>query len=308
MPQAITFPFLASVNDGVSLAYLRGLLGGAPSVYSEFCFDASSTGSEEIYPMLAGLRGLREWVGDRVVNGLSLSTFRIANKSFEETISVARPNLEDDKYGMLTPAAQELGQDAKDLPDLLTAALMKNGHTALTFDGQNFFDTAHPNYTSTGAGTTVPNYVTGSGPSWYLLDTSRPSIRGFIYQRRRPYVIVPKFSLTDPSVFFDNEYVWGVDGRSNAGYGLWHFAFRSDAALNLANLESARAQMASLRRPNGAPMGIGAARTLKLVVPTALYPLAKGYCENQFDPGQPSNLTPNTFRGMATALENNWLN
>ena len=307
MPQAITFPLLQSLNDAVSLAYLQGLLASGPSVYQQFCYDASSTGREEVYPMLAGLSGLREWVGDRVVKSLSVSTFSILNKTFEETISVKREDVEDDRFGLLTPAAQELSRNAAHLPDLLVASLMKNGHTALTYDGQNFFDTAHPNYTAAGAPTTVANYVAGAGPNWYLLDMSRPSLRGFIYQRRRPFVIVPKFSMTDPSVFFDNEYVWGVDGRSNAGYGLWHYAFMSGATLNLANLQSARTAMASLRRPDGAPMGIGAANSLLLVVPTALYPTAKAYAENEFDP-QASALTPNTIRGMIKAVENPWLN
>ncbi len=306
MPTVITFPTLQSVNDAVSLAYLQGLMGVGQPIYKRFAYDAPSTGRQEIYPMLSGLSGLREWVGDRVVKSLGLSTFTIANKTFEETIAVKREDIEDDRFGMLTPAAQEMARNAANLPDLLIAALMKAGHTTLTYDGHNFFDTAHPNYTSTGAPNTVANYVTGAGPSWYLLDVSR-TIRAFIYQTRRPYRIVPRFSMTDPVVFDNDEYVWGVDGRSNAGFGLWHYAYRSDTTLNLANLITARTTMASLRRPDGAPMGIAAANSLLLVVPTALYNTAKAYAENEFDP-LAGTLTPNTMRGMVTAIEDPWLN
>jgi phage major head subunit gpT-like protein len=305
----ITLPALQSLTESVSLAYLSGLLGVGPSIYRDFAYEAPSTGSEELYPLFAGLPGVREWIGDRVVHQLSISTFAIPNKTFEETISIARNQVEDDKLGLLTPQARELGTDAAVLPDLLIAQLMKNGHTALTYDGQNFFDTAHPNYTSTGAPTTVANYVSGAGPSWYLIDTSR-SVRSFIFQTRRPFKVVPKFSLTDPSVFFDNEFIWGIDGRCNAGYGLWHFAYRSDAALNLANLTAGRTMMASLRRPDGAPMGLAAGSSLKLVVPTALIGTALGYAGNEFDPNPVTagTLVPNTMRGLITPLEDRWLN
>jgi phage major head subunit gpT-like protein len=196
-----------------------------------------------------------------------------------------------------------MGQTAGRLPDLLIASLMKNGTSTIGIDNQNFFDAAHPNFTASGGVTTQPNYQAGSSPSWYLIDTSQV-LRPFIFQRRRPFVLTPRLSLTDPSVFDRNEFQWGTDGRCNAGYGLWQFAFRSDAQLNLANLEAARVTMANWRRPDGAPMGI---KPTTLMVPTALYPVARAYCENQFDP-LASALTPNTFQGLSKAVENPWLN
>lgn len=132
--------------------------------------------------------------------------------------------------------------------------------------------------------------------------------KAFIYQTRRPFKTVPKFSLTGPLVFFDNEYVWGVDGRCNAGYGLWQMAYRSDAPLNLASLIAARTQMAQLRRPNGTPLGIGM-RPLMLIVPPSLAPTAQGYATNDFDPNPAAAGTffPNTMKGKVEALENPWL-
>jgi len=43
------------------------------------------------------------------------------------------------------------------------------------------------------------------------------------------------------------------------------------------------------------------------MVPRALYATAKSYCNNEFDP-LAGTLTPNTFRGTATAVLNDWLN
>lgn len=300
----ITFPALASINDAVNLAF-NSQLYAAKTLYKEFTFDATSAGAAEVYPRLDMLTGLREWIGDRVVKSLSQETFTITNRTFEETIGIKREDIEDDRYGILTPVAQEMGQDAGRLPDLLIASLMKNGTSTLAYDGEDFFGASHPNYTSTGGATTVANYASGAGPSWYLIDGTRV-LKPFIFQNRRPFRLVAKFSLTDPSVFFDNEFVWGVDGRCNAGMGLWQLAYRSDATMNLANLIAARLAMATIRRPDGSPMGIGQ-NGLLLVVPTALYPTAVAYTQNEFDP-LAGTLTPNTFRGLARAIENPWLN
>jgi phage major head subunit gpT-like protein len=298
----ISFPALQSINDGVQMTF-NDQLYAADGIYKMFTYESNSVGDAEVYPRLDMIPGIREWVGERVVHSLTQSTFTIANKTFENTIAIRREQIEDDKFGLLTPIAAQMGQDAGRLPDRLIAGLMLNGHSTVGVDGQNFFDTAHSNFTATGGVTTISNYQAGSSTSWYLLDNSR-ILKPFIFQSRRPFKLVPKFSLTDPAVFYDNEFTWGVDGRCNAGYGLWQLGFRSDATLNLANLIAARSAMAAWRRPDGSPMGI---TPTILVVPSSLYPTARAYCENDYDPLLTSNLTPNTFKGLAKAVENRWL-
>ncbi|OYV40409.1 MAG: hypothetical protein B7Z80_04600 [Rhodospirillales bacterium 20-64-7] len=298
---------LQSLNNGVSTAYNTQLFA-AESIYKKFTYDAPSTGDAEVYPRLNMLPGLREWVGERVVNWLTMSTFTIANKTFENTIGVKRENLEDDKYGFLTQAAGEMGQAAGELADLLIAGLMNAGHTTIVSDNSNFFDTSHPNYNADGSNGTNINYQAGAGPSWYLLATKKV-LKPFIYQTRRPFVLRSLFDPNSQEVFYKNEFTWGTDGRSNAGYGLWYLAFRSDAALTVANLEAARAAMSQWRRPNGTPMGIVPDM---LVTGTTLGPTARSYCNNPFLPaGDPlatgTGTVNNTFQGLATAVENPWI-
>ena len=304
----ITFPALQSINDAVSLAY-NTQFWETQTIYDRFTFRAESTGAAEVYPGMDLLPGLRQWVGDRVVHSLSISTFSVTNLTFEETISIRRQDVEDDRFGILTPAAQQLGQNARHLPDLMVASLMKNGHSVPTYDGQNFFDLAHPNPNADGSPGTVANYQAGSGyPSWYLFDTTKV-IKPFIWQSRRPFQVIPKFSLEDPQVFWNQEYEWGVDGRGNAGYGLWQLSFMSTAQFTLANVLAARAAMASIRRPDGTPMGI---KPNLLVCGTALYPDARAYAENEFVPIDTNTgattLGPNPLRGLFSALEDEWLN
>ncbi len=303
----ITFPALQSLNEAVSLAYNTQFFE-AERVCDPFVFDATSTGAAEVYPRLDLIGGLREWLGDRVVEQLSVSTFTITNKWYEKTISVNRADIEDDRFGLLAPAAMQLGQNAAQLKDLLIAGLMKNGASSPTYDGQNFFSTAHPNPTSTGAPSTVANYQSGSNPIWFLLDTTR-IIKPWIWQTRRPFQIIPKFSMTDEQVFWNKEFEWGTDGRCNAGYGLWQTAFMSQAQMTIANVSAARTAMASIRRPDGTPMGI---KPNLLVCGTGLYPDARAYAENEFVPIDSTTgaatLAPNPLRGLFKALENVWLN
>ncbi len=308
----INFPALQSINDTVNLTF-NDQLSAATSRFARFTHDTTSAGAAEVYPRLNMLPGMREWTGDRVANSLSLAVFEIINRLFESTISVARTDIEDDKFNLLTEGGAALGETAGRLPDLLVAAAMKAGHTTICYDGQNFFDTAHPDFTSTGAPTTSPNYVTGSSTPWYLLDISNRQ-KSFVYQRRRPYQLIPKFSMMDPQVFWNKEFEWGVDGRSNAGYGIWQYAFMSLQPLTVENLLAARTQMANYHRPDGAPMGV---KGTLLVTPTVLYSVGKSLAEDQNIPSNLSNayvastsigLLANQARGMFEAYEDEWLN
>jgi phage major head subunit gpT-like protein len=299
----ISFPNLQTLNNSVNARFNEQLYT-APSIYKLFSLEVESTGDSEVYPRLDMLGGLRRWLGERVVNSLSLETFSITNETFEETIGVRREQIEDDKYTLLGPAAGQLGQDAAVLPDKLIATLLKNGNAQLAVDGQNFFSTTHMAFPNTVSTTTISNYQAGSGnPSWYLIDNSHV-LKPFIFQTRRPFAIIPRFSLTDPNVFDKNEFQWGTDGRCAAGYGLYQLIYRSDAVLNQANLLAARAAMAAWKRPDGSPMGI---TPTHLVVPSSLYPTARAYCERDYDPLLTSNLTPNSFQGLAKAVENRWI-
>ena len=302
----ITFPALQTINTGVSTAY-NTQFDQVETVYQAYTSELPSTGDFETYPRLDMIPGLREWLGERIVHSLSIEAFSIKNKTFEGTISINREQFEDDKFGLLTMGAQTLAMRAKRLPDLLPASLLVNGHNAIGIANQHFFDTAHPNFGPAGQVTTASNYIPPANgvtsPSWYLMMTTEAQ-KPLIYQMRRPYVLNALISLTDQNVFFRKEFVWGVDGRSNAGYGLWQYALRCDAPLNLVNLLLARSMMAQWRLPDGTPMGI---RPDLLVVPSTLYPTAKAYCEIEYDPLAIPNLSPNTFRGMARALENTYL-
>lgn len=61
---------------------------------------------------------------------------------------------------------------------------------------------------------------------WYLFCTSR-AIKPLIFQNRQAPNLVALTNENDDSVFLRKEYLYGVDTRCNAGYGLWQLAFGS---------------------------------------------------------------------------------
>lgn len=302
----ITAPLLGSINNGLNLAFNTQLYA-ATDVCDPFVYDATSTGAAEVYPQLSMLPGMREWIGPREVHSLSNTQMTIVNKTFEETIAIKREDIEDDKYGQYSIIAGQLGRDGGQERSRMIAKAMANATTAVGFDGKPFFSATHPSFDANGKNINVSNIATGTSPGWYLVDTTQ-MLKPFIFQRRRPIQLLTRFNLADPAIFNDNEFQWGIDGRYNAGYGLWQLAYYSTQPFTAANLTAARTAMALIRRPNGTPMGIVPDT---VVVPSTLYPLAKSYYEAGLigsDPATPTTLVQNTIVGMFKPIEFKWLN
>lgn len=261
---------LRSIFTGLSLAF-NGRFSSVPTYYSTVAMTVPSTTAMNEYPRLDDLPGFREWIGDRVIHDLGAQTYVIRNRTFEKTISIKRDQIEDDQIGIFTPVAGQMGQDAAEFPDLLVWPLFKTGDTTKCYDGQYFFDTDHPGYSESGATISVANFTDGANPAWYLVDDSQ-IMKPLVYQTRRPFKLTPLQSPDDPNVFFQGKFIWGVDGRCNAGLGLWQLAYKSKAALNEANFMAAVTAMTSIRRRDGSVLNI---RPKKLLVPPSLELTAK---------------------------------
>lgn len=248
-------------------AFAAGL-GQAPSQYQSLVTVVPSSTSAEEYGWLGAFPNMREWLGDRVVNGMATHGYTIRNRSFEMTVGVPRPAIEDDQYGIYSPMMTEMGRAAAAHPDQLVFGLLKNGASTLCYDGQNFFDTDHPVLAADGSTVTQSNWDnnSGSGTAWYLLDTSR-ALKPIIFQDRKRPNFVAKTGETDDNVFDRNEYVYGVDSRCNVGFGFWQLAYGSRKTLDETNLIAAYTAMTERLGDHGRPLGI---RPTKLVVPPSL--------------------------------------
>ena len=255
---------LSLLNQSFSAAFRMGLTSTAP-MWSQCATLVPSNTGEQKYGWLGKITKFREWIGERQHQNLLAHDYAIKNKTFENTVSVGRDEIEDDQYGIYKPVVEQMGQDASQHPDELVFGLLKAGFTTPCYDGQYFFDTDHP-VGSPGKQVSVSNHQGGSGTPWFLLDTTKV-LKPMIYQKRRDYAITPKTSLTDDNVFSRNEFVWGADGRGNVGFGLWQLAYASKQTLDIQAYADARAAHQSFVGDNGKPLVI---RSAELWVPPNL--------------------------------------
>ncbi len=203
------------------------------------------------YGWLGAFPNLREWIGERQVKNLTASGYSITNKSFEATIALDRDDIEDDNLGVYKPVIQELARAAKAHPDeLVFGELFLKGTSLKCYDGKPFFSDQHKIGKNT-----YSNYQDGTGPAWFLLDTSR-ALKPFIVQIRKNPEFVSKDSPDDYNVFTRKEFLYGVDYRGNVGYGFWQMAFMSKAELNAENYKSARIAMSKIKNEYGRPLAI----------------------------------------------------
>lgn len=234
--------------------------------WPKIAMEVPSGSASETYGWIGQFPGMREWLGPRVVKNLSATGFTIENKLFESTVAVKRTDIEDDKLGLFKPVFAEMGGNAKRHPEELIFNLLKGGFAANGFDGQYFFDTDHPFIDADGNTSSVANTDGGAGTPWFLLDTSR-AVKPVIWQPRTPYEFQQITAANDEHVVMNDQYVYGVRARANAGYGLWQLAWGSKQTLNAANFAAARAAMAGFRGDGGKILGI---KPTVLVVPPTL--------------------------------------
>ncbi|MGL5447447.1 MAG: Mu-like prophage major head subunit gpT family protein [Rhabdaerophilum sp.] len=250
----ITRQSLTLLSTAFKASFQTGFGGVAP-MWERIATRVPSTTAVEEYGWLGAFPGMREWIGERQIKNLSQHGYSIRNKPFEMTVSVPRPSIEDDQYGIYAPMMQEMGRSAAEHPDTLVYGLLKNAFSTNCYDGQFFFDTDHPVIGANGVERSVSNMQAGSNPAWFLLDTRR-ALKPLIFQDRKKPEFVAKDDPADDRAFNRNEYVYGVDSRCNVGFGFWQMAYGSKAELTEANLQAAYTAMTTLKGDEDRLLGI----------------------------------------------------
>jgi phage major head subunit gpT-like protein len=238
----------------------------APAHADKIVMAVPSGGRDETYSWLGTMPALREWIGPRVIRNLKAQGFTIANRTFESTVRVRRDDISDDKIADFKPFFAEMGQATRRHKEELVFGLLRRGFDTDGFDGQRFLDTDHPVELDDGSTATVANTDGGSGPAWFLLDTSR-AIRPIIWQEREAYEFQAVNRHDDAIVRMTDEYLYGVRARVNAGFGLWQLAWGSRQALTDSSYAAARAAMMGFRGDGGKLPGV---TPTVLAVPPAL--------------------------------------
>lgn len=299
---------LAALTTAFNYRYNQGINRRRTEIwYPKLADTVPSTTRTNIYPFVADIGGMKEWVGPRVIRQLATRTQQLTNKDYEDTIAVPRNDILDDQFNVYGSRMELLGYQAAKLPDDLMIKVLQAGAgaKAVTYDGQPFFSANHPvdlddpasavqsnNFVSTAlsaanydtirqsfagfktdagrvmglvpdtlfvppqlettARNIVANGLTVSGgaaienvlaktsdvvvipelaglPTEYYMAVTKLPIKPLIWQERQ----APQMqSFTDPkdrNVFMDKEFIWGVDARGAAGYGMWFLMARGTA-------------------------------------------------------------------------------
>ena len=148
-------------------AYLQKGLGGGWDGWTKFCSVINSGTLIEKYPMTIIAGGMREWIGERVINQISGKLFEVVNRDYEHTEMVNRNDIEDDNLGFYQALFTEMGINAANLwPELAAKALTGTGKWA---DGVAFFSESRK------IGKAVINNVVPASSRWQT--TRRPGRR-----------------------------------------------------------------------------------------------------------------------------------
>ena len=289
---------LETLRVGFKTLYTAGF-GMAKPMWDRVAEEVPSTHSEENYGWLSELPGMREWLGPRVVHSLKEGDFRIRNKTFENTVGVPREKIEDDVLGIFNGRFRQLGKTAGSQYDTLIWPLLKAGFSTNCFDGQYFFDTDHPVLDENGSVQSVANTDGGAGTPWFLLDMNQV-VKPVMLQVRRKWEFVNLDRITDDTVFRNKEFLYGVDGRCNAGYGLWQLAWGSKQTLDGAHYATARAAVSSMKGDYGRPLGL---TPNLLVVPPSLESAGRKILNSENAAGGETN----EWKGTAELLVVPWL-
>ena len=282
--------FKASFNEG---------LGQIENTRDRITTPVPSTGAEERYGWLRDVPNVREWMGDRVVNSFALGDYAIKNRDFELTVSVPANAIKDDQYGVMAPKMRVMGEAVSAHRERLVWDLLQAGFSSPCYDGKSFFATDHPVLDKDGNAQPVANTDGGSSAPWFLIDTSR-ALKPVILQTRQDYDFVALTAPDSPRVFWRNEYIYGVHGRENAGFGFWQVAWGSKQTLNETNYGLARMAMMGMTTDYGRKLGLKP--RLLVVGATLEYEAMRLVNADQMADG-----ASNVYRGSADLLVVPWL-
>lgn len=133
---------LTSVFTALKTTFNKAF-GSETGDWKQTAMLVTSTTSENSYKWFSRFPKMRLWIGEKKAKALEAFKYTIVNDDYEATVEVLRNDIEDDQLGGYTIQAQDAGQSAGELPDIIVADLKNNAFTEKCFDGQYFYDTDH---------------------------------------------------------------------------------------------------------------------------------------------------------------------
>lgn len=112
--------------------------------WRQIATEVDSTLPTETYAWIGQPPTMRQWVDERIPKGLSEFSYTIKNLKWEASVRVDAEVLEDEQYGQVKMRVGQLPGRVALHQNHLVFNLLAAGFATACYDGQNFFDTAHP--------------------------------------------------------------------------------------------------------------------------------------------------------------------
>lgn len=112
--------------------------------WERYATRQDSSSRSNYYPAAIDAAKVREWIGERVVNGVHIIGAEVVNKKWELTYGIPREALDDDLKGITRQAVSQVRSGAAKFarqPDKLCVAVITGNTTCL--DGLSLFSASH---------------------------------------------------------------------------------------------------------------------------------------------------------------------
>lgn len=182
------------LEDGLRAVFLEAY-ENTPGDWQKIATVVPSEHDTEEYAWLGSTPRMREFKDERMPAGLLEHGYSIRNKTWEASIAVDRAALEDDQYGQIKLRVQGLAEEARRHQDELVFGLLKDGFSAVCYDGQYFFDTDH----SEGDSGTQSNKGTAALAATSL-QAAFTAMMKFKDDKGKPMGIVPDTLVVPPDL------------------------------------------------------------------------------------------------------------
>ena len=181
------------IQNSFNTLFNKGI-GMAKPTWEQLAMLVPSSTRSETYAWLGAMPGLKEWIGERVLQKLQANGYTLDNKPFEDSVTVNRDDIEDDTYGVYAPLVQGMGTAATMWPDELVYAALAAGFSEKCYDGKPFFSADHligkkkiSNMST--AALDVESYV-----------EARTAIMSYTNEKVKPLGLVPNLLVVPPSL------------------------------------------------------------------------------------------------------------
>lgn len=146
----------------------------------------------------------------------------------EKVSNLSHNKLDTDTYEEARAAIMSITGDKGDslglVPNLLVVSPKNEKNAKLILEADTINGTT--NVLKGTAELLVTTELANMPDAWFLLCTDR-FLKPIIFQKREEIKMTALINDNDQNVFMRGEFIWGADGRSNAGYGFWQMAYGS---------------------------------------------------------------------------------